>query len=110
MTFDLEWSARQILRMTLDPDVLARLCEENDIGVLRVFGSVARGTDTEESDLDLLAEFTRPKSLLDLVGIEQEFEDELGRKVDLLTPRSLSPHMRDRVLREARVVYEGHRS
>lgn len=95
--------------MTLDPDTVARLCAENDIAVLRVFGSVARGEDSEGSDVDLLAEFTTPKSLLDLVGIEQEFEEHLGRKVDLLTPASLSPYVRDRVLREARVLYEGHR-
>ena len=93
--------------MTLDPELIARLCAENDIGVLRVFGSVARGEDTQDSDLDLLAEFTRPKSLLELVGIEQEFEEELGRRVDLLTPKSLSPYLRDRVIREARVLYEG---
>ena len=93
--------------MLLDPGLIARLCAENDIGVLRVFGSVARGEDTAESDLDLLAEFTRPKSLLELVGIEQRFEEELGRKVDLLTPKWLSPYVRDRILNEARVVYEG---
>ncbi len=77
-----------------------------DIVRLRVFGSVLRGDDTPESDLDLLVEFGKPKGLLDLVGIEQEFEDELGRKVDLVTPAALSPYFRDRVLQEARVLYE----
>jgi len=46
---------------------------------------VARGEETEESDVDLLVRFARPKSLLDLVRIEREFSEALGRKVDLLT-------------------------
>jgi predicted nucleotidyltransferase len=92
--------------MTVDMAVIERICARNDVALLRVFGSAARGEDTAESDLDLLVEFTEPKSLLDLVGIEQEFEDALGRKVDLVTPGSLSPYLRDQVLGEARVVYE----
>jgi len=92
--------------MTIDPGILARLCERNDIGRLRLFGSAVRGEDTEESDIDLIADFTRRKSLLDLVRIERDFSTELGRKVDLLTERALSPYLRERVLRESRVVYE----
>lgn len=92
--------------MTVDLAVIERICARNDVARLRVFGSAARGEDTAESDLDLLVEFTRPKSLLDLVGIEQEFEEALGRRVDLVTPGSLSPYLRDQVLGEAQVLYE----
>jgi uncharacterized protein len=91
--------------MIADPKVLERLCRTNDITTLRIFGSAARGEASAESDIDLLAEFGSPVSLMDLVGVEQAFEEELGRKVDLLTPRALSPHIRDRVLSEARVLY-----
>lgn len=92
--------------MTIDQAVLERICRANDITRLRVFGSVARGEDTPDSDLDLLVEFSKPKSLLDLIGIEQELEDQLGRKVDLVTPAALSPYLRDRILQGARVLYE----
>ncbi len=92
--------------MTVDLDVIERICARNDVALLRVFGSVARGEDTAESDLDLLVEFSEPKSLLDLIGLEQEFEEALGRKVDLVTPASLSPYLRDQVIQEARVLYE----
>ena len=92
--------------MTVDQGVIERICARNDVALLRVFGSAARGEDTEESDIDLLVEFTEPKSLLDLVGLEQEFEEALGRKVDLVTTGSLSPYLRDQVLREAQVLYE----
>ncbi len=79
---------------------------QNDVALLRVFGSAARGEDTVQSDIDLLVEFTEPKGLLDLVGLEQEFEEALGRKVDLVTAGALSPYFRDQVLGEARVLYE----
>ena len=94
--------------MTVDLEVIERICARNDVALLWVFGSVARGEDTAESDLDLLVEFDKPKSLLDLVGLEQEFEDELGRNVDLVTPAALSPYIRDQVLADAQVLYERH--
>ena len=92
--------------MTLDSASLADLCESNDIQRLRVFGSYARGEESMNSDIDLIADFTRRKSLLDLVRIEREFSHRLGRPVDLVTENSLSPYLRDRILAEARLVYE----
>ena len=92
--------------MTLDSSSLADLCESNDIQRLRVFGSYARGEESMNSDIDLIADFTRRKSLLDLVRIEREFSHRLGRRVDLVTENSLSPYLRDRILAEARLVYE----
>jgi len=82
------------------------ICRRNDIDTLLLFGSVARSEETEESDVDLLVRFARPKSLLDLVRIEREFSEALGRKVDLLTEGALSPYLRERILGEAAVLYE----
>lgn len=59
-----------------------------------MFGSVARGDASATSDIDLLADFAHRKSLLDLVRIEREFTKQLGRQVDLLTERALSPYLR----------------
>jgi uncharacterized protein len=92
--------------MTIDSAALAEVCIRNDIARLRLFGSLARGEATDDSDIDLIADFTSRKSLLDLVRIEREFSERLGRKVDLLTERALSPYLRDRILNEAQVVYE----
>ena len=92
--------------MTVDTAALAQVCERNDIVRLRLFGSAARGEAGPDSDIDLLADFGRRKSLLDLVRIEQEFEQALGQPVDLLTEAGLSPYLRPRILRETRVVYE----
>jgi len=68
---------------------------------VRLFGSMARGTATESSDIDILLEIEAGRSLLDLVAIKQELEDLLNRKVHVVTEPSLSPYLRDEVLREA---------
>jgi len=95
-----------ILLMDIDPEALARLCMRHDVDRLRLFGSAARGEDKPGSDVDLLVDFSVRKSLLDLVRIEREFSQFFGRPVDLLTERSLSPYLRDRILAETRVVYD----
>jgi hypothetical protein len=71
---------------------------------LRVFGSVAKGADKEGSDIDLLVDIRKGTSLFDLVGMQQDFEDVLGMKVDLLTEPELHPLIKDRILAEARAL------
>lgn len=65
-----------------------------------LFGSVARGEATEESDIDLLIEFEGRKSLLDLAGLKLELQELLRRRVDLLTYKSLHPLLKERILSE----------
>lgn len=69
---------------------------------VRLFGSVARGEDRAESDLDLLVDMEADRSLLDLVGLGQDLEELLHRKVDVLTNASLHPALRERILAESR--------
>lgn len=66
-----------------------------------IFGSVARGEATDESDLDILVQLPKGATLLDLVGLKQDLEVALGRKVDVLTYRGLHPLLKDRIEREA---------
>ena len=88
---------------------MAELCRLRGIRRLSLFGSVLKGTDRPDSDIDLLVEFepeARP-SLLDLAAIEQELSVMLaGKRVDLRTPAELSRYFRDQVVREAAVQYE----
>jgi predicted nucleotidyltransferase len=71
-------------------------------GVIRasVFGSVARGEETPQSDVDFLVEFEEGRTLLDLVGLRLDLCDVLERDVDVATPNSLHPRMRDQVFSE----------
>lgn len=72
-------------------------------GVLhpRVFGSAANRTDQEGSDLDLLVEPTRNTTLLTIAALQDEAEQLLGVRVDVLTPGALPARIRERVLTEA---------
>lgn len=71
---------------------------------LRVFGSCARGLDTEDSDLDLLVDALPGATLFDLGGLQQTLEEMLGVRVDLVTPADLPPPVRAAVLAEAQPV------
>ena len=70
----------------------------------RVFGSAARGDDSEASDIDVLVDPMPGATLLDLGALQVELEEALGLRVDLLTPGDLPTAFRERVLREAVVV------
>jgi predicted nucleotidyltransferase len=70
----------------------------------RVFGSVMRGEDQEDSDLDILIDPTPETSLMDVAAIQVELEILLGVKVDVLTPRALPDKFRSAVLAEAMPV------
>ena len=65
-----------------------------------LFGSIARGEETEKSDIDVLVEFEGRKSLLDLAELKIELEEKLKRKVDVLTYKSIHPLLRERILNE----------
>jgi predicted nucleotidyltransferase len=58
------------------------------ISRMAVFGSVARGDETPESDIDLLVEFSRPVGI-EFIDLGNELEKELGRKVDVVSRRGI---------------------
>lgn len=68
---------------------------------LRLFGSHARDEAVAESDVDLVADFDRQPSLIDLIAIEQEIASAIGAKVDLATSAGLRPRARARIEAEA---------
>ena len=70
-----------------------------DAGVIRssIFGSYARGEENEESDIDLLVELPKGKSLLDLVRLQRKLGEILIKKVDLLTYNSVSPLLKSHI-------------
>lgn len=68
---------------------------------LAIFGSVARDEARPDSDVDVLVEIERPMGLFGFLGIQEYLEQILGCEVDLGTPESLKPAVRDRVLQEA---------
>ena len=68
---------------------------------VRLFGSVARGENHENSDVDFLVDMEAGRSLLDLIGLGQDLEALLHRKIEVVTDASVHPALRDRILTEA---------
>lgn len=68
---------------------------------VRVFGSVLRGEDGPNSDIDLLVAVEPGRTLLDVIGFEQDVEELLARPVDVVSEGGLSPYLQGRILAEA---------
>ena len=71
---------------------------------VRVFGSAARGEDTESSDIDFLVTMEPGRSLLDKAGLLADLQELLGRKVDIVSDDAIYWLLRRRILKEARLV------
>jgi predicted nucleotidyltransferase len=72
-----------------------------------VFGSVARGEDRPESDVDMLVRLGRPTGMAGYMRLIGRLEECLQSKVDLVTEQSLNPRVQPYVARDLRDIYEG---
>jgi uncharacterized protein len=80
---------------------IRRIATAHGAGNVRVFGSTGRGEQGASSDLDLLVDMAEGRTLFDLIALSNDLEDSLRVEVDVVTEASLSPYMRDRILRDA---------
>lgn len=69
-----------------------------------IFGSYVRGEAKEESDVDILVDFENPLSLLRIVALENELQDLLGMKVDLVPKKSVRKELEKEILNEVVLV------
>jgi uncharacterized protein len=72
-----------------------------NVNNISVFGSYAKNNQTDESDLDLLVEFTKPVSLLKLIALENYLSDLLDLKVDLVPKENLRTELEETIIKEA---------
>jgi uncharacterized protein len=79
---------------------LPELSKEYNISYLGIFGSYVRGEQKEDSDLDVLVEFSKTPDLFEFIGLKQELSDMLGVKVDLVMKNALKPTIGERILDE----------
>ena len=95
-------------RVNITKEQIADFCQRNHIRRFAFYGSVLRDDFRPDSDIDTLVEFEpeAPVGLLEMVEMEIELSEMIGRKVDLQTPQDLSRYFRDKVLAEAEVLYE----
>jgi hypothetical protein len=82
-------------------DEILRIAAKHGAYNVRVFGSVVRGDEGPESDVDFLVEMEQGRSLLDLGGLLMDLHEALGTEVDVVTEKGLRERIRDRVIEEA---------
>ena len=82
-------------------DAILQIAARHGAYNIRVFGSVVRGEAGPDSDIDLLIDRGPTTSSWFPAGLMLELEEELGRRIEVVTEQGLNPHLRERVLREA---------
>lgn len=82
-------------------EAILRITAQHGARNVRVFGSVARGEADDRSDVDILVEMEKGRSLLDLAGLWRELNELLGIRVDVVTEKGLRDSIREQVLKEA---------
>lgn len=83
------------------------ILEQYGVKSMAVFGSVAKNTSTNKSDLDIIVEFKQgKKNLFRMIELSQKLSDLLGVRIDLMTKDSISRYLRDKIEKEKIVVYE----
>jgi uncharacterized protein len=75
-------------------DVLLAIAARHGVSNLRLFGSVLRGEERADSDIDLLVDMAEDRGFGDYLALVEELESVLARRVDVIIERSLSPHFR----------------
>jgi hypothetical protein len=95
------WLGVKQLSLTEAKKKIARILQKYGIKRAGIFGSLARGEVGPESDIDVLVDIGGTNmSALQYIGMAQELEDVIGRKVDLVKYHLIKPRLRERILRE----------
>lgn len=95
------------LAVSISKDKISSFCKKYHIVTLALFGSILTSHFNSNSDVDVLVSFDAQHipNLFELVDMESELSNILGRHVDLKTPNDLSSYFRDEVLSKAKVIY-----
>lgn len=78
-------------------EFIRNTCMKYGLSNPRVFGSVAKGTDTEDSDLDLMVDKSPTTSLFELNGAANDIGERLGVRIDICTPPMIREAWRDEI-------------
>ncbi len=86
---------------------LQKFCKNEGIAYMAIFGSMAKGNARSDSDVDILISFVNDDTigLLHFIAVKQRLEDLLGKRVDLVSRKALSPLIREDVLGQLREIY-----
>ena len=87
-------------------DKLASIFRANDIEYAAIFGSVARGEDRPDSDVDILVRLGKPMGMFAFMEFIEKIEQSLKRQVDLVTEKSLNRFVKPYILSDLKTIYE----
>ena len=99
MGYNMVMVTRQILQQ--NRDAILAIAKRYGAHDVRIFGSVARGDATRDSDLDLVVRFDPERSLFDHGGLLMELQELLGVKVDVISEHGMRERFRRHVMKEA---------
>ena len=74
-----------------------------------IFGSVARGDNTKNSDIDILYQLKDAVGLFNLVRIKNSLEERLSKKVDLVSEKSVHPKLKPHIMNDLKIIYSNDR-
>ena len=95
-----------LTKVIIDQEKIISIAKKRGISYLALFGSVARGDSTDQSDVDLAVRFDRPVSLFEYIDVQLEMEALLGYPVDLVPIDDLYSFVRESISADLTVLYE----
>lgn len=85
---------------------LSPIFREHGVKHASVFGSVSRGDDREDSDVDILVDIDKPIGVYEFIGLQFDLEDALGKKVDLVSNRAVNKYIKPFIEKDLISIYE----
>src|SRR4030042_6208977 len=93
------------MKINFDTKRLQKICESNDISYLGLFGSFAIGQEQEDSDVDLLVDFSSTKSLLEKGRVLIELQNLFNQEVDLVSRNNIKPSLKPFINKQLVTLY-----
>lgn len=93
--------ARLLERLKNKRNLILETASKYGVSNIRVFGSVARGEEKKDSDIDLLAKISKKSSLFQLVKLELELSKIFGKKIQIVSDRAINRHLKEYILKES---------
>jgi predicted nucleotidyltransferase len=74
-----------------------------------IFGSAARGDNSENSDIDILYQLKEAVGLFNIVRIKNDLEEKLNKKVDLVSEKYVHPKLKPQIMNDIKIIYSNER-
>lgn len=87
-------------------DIIIKVMMPYNPKKIGIFGSYARGENTEGSDIDILYSFEEPINLFEKVDILDELKEQLNKEVDLVSEKYIHPYLKETIFKDLRLIYE----